>query len=400
MHRLGSLTISRARLIFLFVFTLASVFGVAAQSSDAEAPTPLTSEEIAGRIAPRDVGDPRRTTYFYLFKGTPGDIALDVESQNLDGNIDLYLADGLRPLTQVVLVGGDEVSRAAKSVFLRRAEALILRVRARSIGDADGTFRIRFSGAFAPADAALIAKYTKTTAPPVVTAKDTSGARRVTATGALIRTPAPSNANAVASNNETKTSNAPTANTSSAQPGETTRATNESVSNQSSTVSPAASNATIGANNSRGETPAVKNAASSPTSKDVKPQPTASTSAKTARNTKARTKPKTSNNSTARTSTVNNSANTSASNSANNSTNNPKSSGAAASPSNATNAARTIGAQTARLILEMRDGTRYERMMISIERVTVENGNLLVITKDGQRIRHPLVDVVRMSIEP
>ena len=35
---------------------------VSAQSTDANYPAPVFSKEVEGRIAPRDVGDPRRTT--------------------------------------------------------------------------------------------------------------------------------------------------------------------------------------------------------------------------------------------------------------------------------------------------------------------------------------------------
>ncbi len=177
-----------ARIGIIALFAFALIVKVSAQSSDIESPTPVTSDEIVAKIAPRDIGDARRTTHFYVFNGKQGDISVNVESKNLDGDVDLYIADGLRPMTKIVLYGSDDVSRAAKSLYLRREDVLILRVQARSVGDADGTYRVKFSGAFAPADATLIAKYAKNT-PPTVTASNSSGTERVTSSGARIKPP-------------------------------------------------------------------------------------------------------------------------------------------------------------------------------------------------------------------
>jgi hypothetical protein len=54
----------------------------------------------------------------------------------------------------------------------------------------------------------------------------------------------------------------------------------------------------------------------------------------------------------------------------------------------------------AKLIIETRDGVRVERFMNLVRRVTVENGQIVVIMRDGKIARHPMADVVRMSIEP
>jgi hypothetical protein len=53
-----------------------------------------------------------------------------------------------------------------------------------------------------------------------------------------------------------------------------------------------------------------------------------------------------------------------------------------------------------RLIIEMRDGMRVERYMTTVRRVTVENGQIVVITKDGKVDRQPMSNVLRMAIEP
>ena len=53
-----------------------------------------------------------------------------------------------------------------------------------------------------------------------------------------------------------------------------------------------------------------------------------------------------------------------------------------------------------RLIIETNDGTLVDRFMGSVRRVTVENGQVVVIGKDGTIQRIPLAAVVRMTIAP
>src|SRR5205085_11305695 len=83
-------------------FALACVFimpvWVVAQSSDLNLPTPVGTNEIEGRIVPRDLGDPRLTSHFYTFNGTQGDLLLTVESNHLVGAIDLFVDNDLHPL--------------------------------------------------------------------------------------------------------------------------------------------------------------------------------------------------------------------------------------------------------------------------------------------------------------
>lgn len=53
-----------------------------------------------------------------------------------------------------------------------------------------------------------------------------------------------------------------------------------------------------------------------------------------------------------------------------------------------------------RLIIETRDGMKVERYMTTVRRVTVERGQIVVITTDGKVERQPLSNVLRMAIEP
>src|SRR5215218_137015 len=132
-----------------FVLALAAAAPLRAQSSEANFPTPVFSSDVSGRIAPRDVGDPRRTRHFYTFRGAEGDLVVNLETTELIGDVDVFLAAGFRPLVKFTLFG--DAARLTKSFYLRKEETLVLRVEARAVGDVEGTYRISFGGSFLPA---------------------------------------------------------------------------------------------------------------------------------------------------------------------------------------------------------------------------------------------------------
>ena len=53
-----------------------------------------------------------------------------------------------------------------------------------------------------------------------------------------------------------------------------------------------------------------------------------------------------------------------------------------------------------RLVIETNDGTLINRSMSTVKRVTVENGQVVIVGKDGKISRVLLINVVRMSISP
>ena len=53
-----------------------------------------------------------------------------------------------------------------------------------------------------------------------------------------------------------------------------------------------------------------------------------------------------------------------------------------------------------RLVIETNDGTLINRSMSSVRRVTVENGQVVILNRDGTINRIALVNVLRMSISP
>ena len=78
--------------------------------------------EINGTI-PRlgDIGDARLTTYFYTFGGDQGDLFLNVVSKNFTGDIDVFTAAGLRPVTKIMIYAAEgDNKRAAPSIFGRQ----------------------------------------------------------------------------------------------------------------------------------------------------------------------------------------------------------------------------------------------------------------------------------------
>ena len=180
------LRLSWGRLLCSVLLFAATTQGARAQSKDIGFPTPVRADEISGAIAPRDLGDPRLTRYFYSFTGTPGDLIITVEGRNLEGDIDVFTAGGLRPLAKISLYAGSSSSGGSQTIYLRTRQPLILRVEARTPNDADGSFRVKFGGAFEPLgpevpDPEQVA--------PTVTSE--SRGKRVTATGARIDEPAP-----------------------------------------------------------------------------------------------------------------------------------------------------------------------------------------------------------------
>ena len=50
------------------------------------------------------------------------------------------------------------------------------------------------------------------------------------------------------------------------------------------------------------------------------------------------------------------------------------------------------------MIIETSDGTLIDRAMGGVRRVTVENGQVVVLGKDGKIQKIPLAGVVRMTI--
>ena len=153
-----SLIDTRRKSFFYLLKTLCLCFSVVviflfnqnarAQSTNQSFPTPVSSNEINGTIKARDLGDARLTTYFYVFNGNQGDIFINVVTKNLDGDIDVFTADGLRPLTKIRVYSDNPEGETGRVIYLRQPQRLILRVEGKTPTDEPATFRIKFAGSF------------------------------------------------------------------------------------------------------------------------------------------------------------------------------------------------------------------------------------------------------------
>ncbi|MDQ1522773.1 MAG: hypothetical protein QOE47_697 [Pyrinomonadaceae bacterium] len=362
------------------------------QSIDLNSPTPVVSNEIAGSIAPLDIGDARSTRFFYTFNGLQGDLELTVESFNLEGDVDIFLAGNMRPLTKVTLYAGAGSTRSTKTVYLRRDEPLILRVQARTPNDAEGTYRIRFGGAFRPA-ARLAAEGSatdeSTAANPSPGATTTTSAnrkgKRVSSVGARIEEPvveiAKEEPTPEATPEPMPAPKKPAANPRPARTragarrtsrAESARKTSPKTDAEGADASKAGATDSESNNNARNDSEATEKPAEP---KPERPRPVRVPRARGNRSSTA-----------ARRTTA------------------PPAESVPASPAESSASPAETNAPpapvSARLVLVMRDGETFERDMAGIRRVTVENGVLIIVSKNGKTERQPMTAVLRMSIEP
>ena len=306
------------------VFVLACILFIAnsaaAQSQDPNAPSPVRSNTVTGRIAARDLGDARLTDYYYAFTGTPGDLLVTVQSGNLNGDIDVFTAGTLRPLLKLTLYA-EITTPVTKGIYLRRRQDLILRIEARSPNDDEGTYRLFFGGSFEPIIGGpdIAERETPATTETPVAGRKT---KRVSSVGARIEEPEPPVTEVAAAPRPEPTPE-PT-------PVETPKTAEKPAEAESEKPAPARRNPRTRRSTGRrvAVTPPPKRA---PT---PQPQP---------------------------------------------------------------EPAPEIGP---RLVIETNDGTLINRSMSTVRRVTVENGQVVVIGKDGKIDRILLANVVRMSISP
>jgi hypothetical protein len=152
-----------------------------AQSTDQSFPTAITANEISGNIPARDIGDARQTGYYYVFNAAQGDVFINVVTANLNGDIDVFTADNLRPLTKITVYADAADSETGRVVYLRQPTKLILRIEGRTPNDEPATFRIKFAGSFLPAQ---INSAEKSESPTVKTDNQTDV--RVNSVGTII----------------------------------------------------------------------------------------------------------------------------------------------------------------------------------------------------------------------
>jgi hypothetical protein len=178
----SKLKIQNCRLLFCILHFAFCVSVASAQSTNQNFPTPVTSNEISGAIRARDLGDARLTSYFYAFNGNQGDIFINVVTKNLDGDIDVFTADNLRPLTKIRVYSDNPDSETGRVIYLRQPQKLILRIEGRTPTDDPASFRIKFAGSFQALEA--VAETDESKQPEVKSNEETDV--RVNSVGTII----------------------------------------------------------------------------------------------------------------------------------------------------------------------------------------------------------------------
>lgn len=335
----------------LFLVLIAVARTAAAQSTDQSLPTPVLSNEINGKIAALDLGDPRQTRHYYAFQGAPGDLLVTLSSQNLNGDIDIFTAVTLRPIIKITMYANSLSSEIGKSFYLRSRQVLILRVEARTPNDDVGTYNVRFGGAYEPFSGSI--PVAEETTEQASEGARTSGEnpRRLSSVGARIEEP-PSESTAKPAR-ETASDTPPATKTAKPKaPRKTPARTARGRASQTARSKPAST-----ANEAKTAPPKSEATETGPAAVKKEPAP-------------AEEKP-------------------------------------AATPEEKTATPGKPAAQEvpvlqpgARLIIEEKDGTRIERPMSTVRRVVIEGGTIVIVLKTGRVERVPMSLVARMSIEP
>lgn len=338
--------------LLLSISICIAVLDAAAQSLEISAPAPITASELAGRITARDIGDARYTDHYYTFVGNPGDLIVTVESRNLNGDVDVFTSVGLRPLLKFT-VYAESSAPIRKSIFLRRREELILRVEARTPNDDEGVYRVTFGGSFEALPQSLLADSgTQPSESEIASTSSSQKGRRVSSVGARINEPEPPPQEVVAvPTPEPSPESRPTTETPAASEPERTstptRTPRRTAGRRSRSRPPATETAETAKPKTETET------AATPEEKPAEPT-------STRRSTSRRAQPRP---------TVEQPA----------------------------EQEPDVGP---RLVIETADGTLINKSMSTVRRVMVENGWVVVVSKDGRIQRILLSQIVRMSITP
>lgn len=363
----SSILISRVVFCALFFFT--SIVLIRAQSNNQSYPTPITTNELNGKIPARDIGDARLTNYFYTFNGNQGDVFINVVTKNLDGDIDIFTADNLKPLTKITIYSDVSQNETGRVIYLRKPEKLILRIQGRTPNDDPATFTIKFAGSFAPAPALAENEIPEK---PEVKSEIESGVR-VNSVGTIIEVkpkPTPEPKIEVAKN-ETK----PNKKEKSPKPNKGNKPAKPETENKKSD-SEKNINVTVKEETAANEIDEEKSAESKPETVITD---------KTGEN-KVEEKAKSDNEKDKTIVTI------------------EKSDEAAESAENKeskneTKSAKTRSLEDIRLIVIFTNGTKIERPISQILRFGVDQGILTIITKEGKIGRYSILDVVKMTVE-
>ena len=339
----------------LFLALVAIARTAAAQSTDQSLPTPVLSNQINGRIAAMDLGDPRLTRHFYAFEGVPGDLLVTLSSRNLNGDIDVFTAITFRPIMKITMyAGGNALSpEVTKGFYLRARQVLILRVEARTPNDDVGTYQVHFGGAYEPFSGGIPVAEESTEQSTEVTRTSGRNKTRLSSVGARIEEPADATPKPAEKSAEETASSPPS----------------------SAKVTKPKSPRTPPARTARGR-PARTTTRSKPasTGNEAKPEPAKTEAAKTETAEEKKEPPP--------------------------GEEKPAVTEKSSTPDKPAAQETVLPQPGARLIIEEKDGTRIDRPMSTVRRVVIEGGTIVIVLKTGRIERVPMSLVAKMSIEP
>lgn len=388
----SKLKIQNCRFLFCVLHFAFCISLVAAQSTNQNYPTAVTTNEISGAIKARDLGDARLTAYFYIFNAGQGDVFINVVANNFNGNIDVFTVDGLKPLTKIVVFADASSNETGRVVYLRKPEKLLLRVEGRTPNDEAAIYRIKFAGSF---QALNEAENTDAPAEPKVASANDSDVR-VNSVGTIIAVnprPTPQPKETVAETDKTETKNSENKEIKSQESNKTDSKTVVSqISIETSTEKSVIADTNAENKNERNiEVTESKNKLEVVVTENAAPREEKRVEIAETEN-PAESKI----NATETTKPVKSRRTTRANRSSNAAT--PPNS--APKKTKAEIAAELNGAlENIRLIVLMKDGSKIERPMSEVLRVGVDKGVLTIIAKDGAISRYSILDVAKMTIE-
>ena len=347
------------------------------QSTLPDHPTPISRNEIEATIRARDVGDARLTTHYYWFEGAQGDVFINWTSKNFAGDVDLFVQNGLKSLTKMVVYADFGEVETGRVIYLRKPEKLLLRVQGRTPNDEAATYRMKFAGSFV----AAAANENDVPAMPIV-GETVTGAVRVNSVGTILPpTPKPAETKAE------ETTKAATVETDAAnvEKVEPEKQINEKQANTGEEK----------------ETPKLEVVVDDPVKKaEPKKQSVVGRPprrARTTRNTRAKqteTKAAKDESSAVADDKV-------ATDAAVESPVPPetKSASKGSTEEKQKSTAKTDPLANVQLVIMFKDGSKIERPLPEVFRFSVDRGVLTVVSKDGRVGKYQMVDVARVTIE-
>jgi len=347
---------------------------VPAQSSDQAYPTAVTENVIHGRIRARDVGDSRFTTYYYTFSGEQGDLFVNIVTTNLNGSIDVFTADALKPLTKIMVYADLSQNETGRVIYLRKPERLILRVEGRSPNDDKAEFQIKFAGTFV----AAVPNENEPPVPKVTGVTPNDSGVRVNSVGTIVevipRAKPTSQAERTVAEKEPESKQT--------KPVEDPKTSDEKKTEVKDERSDTVSATT--------ETPAESDKPAKVTEKPTKPTPNSETSASRRNRTKtpaAKTSESGAKPAEQRTKTDDDAASAAAKRP-------PKVVVTDNVPKPGANPLANV-----RLVILFKDGSKVERPMMEVERFTVDQRTLTVIGTNGRTAKFSMLEVASVNIQ-